>query len=177
MNHVIRPATLQDAPAIVEINCIGWETTYVNDAIGITREKMCSLLANTEERIEKTRQAIGNITWNDDGLWVAEADGKVVGFVRPRRDERGRYRVGALYVRPEAQGKGVGSLLLAQVKEFFYDHTISLEVATYNHRARRFYEQHGFQATGNLSEIVSNKDGVRLFAIPVEEMVWSATTK
>jgi len=177
MTISLRPATPSDAPAISRIQRLGWESTYINDAVGITREKMTALLANTEERIEKTRQTIADITWTKDGLWVAEDNGTVVGFVRPRMDDRGRHRVGALYVLPEAQGKGVGSLLLEKVKEFFHDHPISLEVATYNHRARRFYEQHGFQATGHLSEIETKKDGVRFFAIPVEEMVWKAPTE
>jgi ribosomal protein S18 acetylase RimI-like enzyme len=50
---------------------------------------------------------------------------------------------------PEFQGKGVGYSLWERVKEFFDPaKDIYLELATYNDKAKAFYERLGFVDTG-----------------------------
>lgn len=71
--------------------------------------------------------------WRDyDGaLRVAEADGRLVGFVA-----WSGAALHALYVLPDAAGAGVGSRLLAEAAE-----ASTLWVLEGNHAARRFYER------------------------------------
>jgi diaminopimelate epimerase len=73
----------------------------------------------------------------DREVWVAEEDGRIVGFAALTADE-----LSHLYVHPDAQGRGAGSALLAKAKErrpegfFFW-------VFQQNEEARRFYEARG----------------------------------
>ena len=55
-----------------------------------------------------------------------------------------------LYVHPEHQKQGVGSLLLAEVESAFPGvFSLQLEVIEVNQRAIRFYESKGFERTSN----------------------------
>ncbi len=51
-----------------------------------------------------------------------------------------------LYLHPDAQRQGIGSSLLATVREASPDQ-LTLHVFQRNDAARRFYEKHGFRAT------------------------------
>ena len=79
--------------------------------------------------------------WILDGrpIWVAERNGRVVGFAGLAAGE-----VTHLYVEPSAQGAGVGTSLLEHVKELS-DGRLELWVFQRNEGARRFYERHGFR--------------------------------
>lgn len=72
-------------------------------------------------------------------LWVAEGDGRVVGFAGLEGDE-----LSHLYVDPGAQGHGVGSELLDRAKALRPE-GLELWVFQKNDGARRFYERHGFR--------------------------------
>ena len=68
---------------------------------------------------------------------VAVRDGRIVGFIS---DEPGW--IENLYVAPDAVGSGVGSALLADVMAC--NDELDLWCFEQNHRARAFYEGHGF---------------------------------
>ena len=72
-------------------------------------------------------------------LWVAEEDGRVVGFTGLEGSE-----LSHLYVDPWAQDRGVGSALLDWAKSLRPE-GIELWVFQKNDGARRFYERHGFR--------------------------------
>ncbi|HYZ19497.1 MAG TPA: GNAT family N-acetyltransferase [Gaiellaceae bacterium] len=78
-------------------------------------------------------------------VWVAEEDGRLLGFVAIRRSRRNGWEVvEKLYVDPEAQNRGVGSALLDQAKALRPGGLV-LWVFQENTGARRFYERHGFR--------------------------------
>jgi len=78
-------------------------------------------------------------------VWVAEEDGRPLGFLAIRRSRTEGWEVlEKLYVDPEAQNRGVGSALLDQAKSLRPDGFV-LWVFQRNEDARRFYERHGFQ--------------------------------
>jgi ribosomal protein S18 acetylase RimI-like enzyme len=74
---------------------------------------------------------------------VAKSDGHIVGFSATTPES-----VGALYVRVDRIGQGIGSELLRLAKA---DSCGSLWLYTFarNARARRFYERHGFVAVAH----------------------------
>lgn len=70
--------------------------------------------------------------------WVWRQQGKVLGFASVMF---GGY-LGALFVRPEAQGQGIGSQLLSHCQEQFP--ALVLAVYCENKKAVAFYQRHGF---------------------------------
>ena len=119
---MIRRATLEDAAAIGEV--------FVR-----ARDEMTYLPRISDE----VRPQLGGWFLERAELWVAEEDGRVVGFAGVEGDE-----LSHLYVDPRAQGRGVGSALLEQAKSLRQD-GLELWVFQKNDGARRFYERHGFR--------------------------------
>ena len=73
-------------------------------------------------------------------VWVAELEGKVVGFISVNGQT-----VEHLYVHPDHQRRKIGTTLLDHARLLSPDR---LELYTFerNEGARRFYERHGFRA-------------------------------
>jgi GNAT superfamily N-acetyltransferase len=84
--------------------------------------------------------------------WLAEADGRILGFA-----QIGPGTLENLYVDPVAQRRGVGTALLDYVKERCPD-GFTFWVFQKNDGARRFYERHGCclveltDGTGNMEK-------------------------
>ena len=82
-----------------------------------------------------------------EALYRKEGD-RVVG-VCGARDKGSLVHLGSLYILPDSQGKGIGSMLMQELLEWTGpDKTLSLHVATYNKNALSFYEKWGFEDTG-----------------------------
>ncbi|WP_440947394.1 N-acetyltransferase [Methanosarcina sp. T3] len=73
--------------------------------------------------------------------YVFEQEGKVAGFISLVGE-----RVCALFVAPEAQGRGIGKILLEHAKT--QKGRLSLKVYRDNKKATRFYERSGLKAVG-----------------------------
>ena len=71
--------------------------------------------------------------------WVADDAGRVSGFMARDKDW-----VTALYLAPDARGRGIGAALLMQAKAG--GDALQLWCFQNNAGARRFYERHGFVA-------------------------------
>ncbi|WP_374576443.1 N-acetyltransferase family protein [Phenylobacterium sp.] len=71
-------------------------------------------------------------------LWVAEGEGRILGYVAFKPGW-----IDQLYVAPEEQGRGVGPALLAKALEDGSERR--LWTFQKNARARAFYEQRGFR--------------------------------
>jgi len=89
---------------------------------------------------EEHRRFITEIIPADHELWVAEEDGRIVGFAAV-----GERTLGHLYVHPEYQNRGIGSRLLDKTKEL-HPHGFTLWTFPANEGACRFYERHGLRA-------------------------------
>lgn len=76
--------------------------------------------------------------FQENEVWVAEADGQIIGYVAFKPGW-----VSHLYVHPDHQAQGIGPKLLAKALE----DGAPRELWTFqqNDRARRFYEARGFE--------------------------------
>lgn len=91
-----------------------------------------------------------------ESMWVAEADGEIVGFASQgaARDEDladGTVELLTLYVVEDVLGTGVGSALTAAVEDEWRARGIELAVlwvAVDNQLGRAFYERHGWTPDG-----------------------------
>lgn len=122
----------------------------------LRREDIEEVIAIWHDSRKETHTAIGieterGVTLEDSGrifrehiasrcqIWVAQRDGRLLGFLAIR----GSY-IDRMYVRPDAQRRGAGAALLAKARDLS---PAGLELHTHqaNRRARDFYEKHGFQ--------------------------------
>ena len=88
-----------------------------------------------------------------DVLEIAESAGERCGLVlvRPAGVAGAPYIV-SIAVAPAFRGRGIGAALLEHVERTYRGRSrhLFLCVSSFNLRARRFYERHGFEAVGTL---------------------------
>lgn len=119
---MIRPLEAEDIPAILQIQ------------------------ASTPQAAQWERSAYENMGRAGATCWVAEADGKLAGFlvVRVAVDEM---EILNLAVDVDSRRKGIGRTLLRETVswgERMGAQQVFLEVRASNDAARKFYEKHGF---------------------------------
>jgi GNAT superfamily N-acetyltransferase len=96
--------------------------------------------AHTEDEV---RVWFEDVVLPEREVWVADDGGAVVGVLVLEEEW-----IDQFYVEPGRTGRGIGSLLMAAAKR---QRPSALRLWTFeaNARARRFYERHGFVATGS----------------------------
>lgn len=149
----LRPATLEDLPAIVEI--------YNATIPGRTATAQLEPVT-----VEERRPWFEASTPDRRPLWVAEQDGEVVGWVGLSDfHERAAYAATAqvsIYLREDQRGQGLGGRMLEFAMEgsraIGVTHLIGL-VFAHNTASLRLFERHGFERWGFMPEI-ADMDGV-----------------
>jgi|ERR1700757_4252885 len=148
---VVEPAKPEDAADIYNVQRLTWIATYPNERVGISVDDVRARVEGKngeliDKQVNRWRETINQ----SRQLSVARMNGKVVGFVAPFFDEQAQQkRVGALYVLPDVQGKGVGQALMTAALQYLgRDDDIYLHVASYNDDAINFYKKQGFVMTG-----------------------------
>lgn len=91
----------------------------------------------TQEFLDLERQNIPNLYLPNAETWVFEDEGRVVGFVALLGNE-----VGAIFVNPNQQRRGVGRQLMDKAKELRGE--LVVEVFKANTMGRAFYAKYGF---------------------------------
>ena len=120
----IRRASPEDATSVTEV--------YLT-----SRRHAGVLMPRPVHTDDEVRAWFAGTVLVEQDCWVAERDGKVVGLAVLRGTS-----LDHLYVRPEAQRRGIGSQLVKHVKR--QRGRLRLHTFESNHPARAFYEKHGF---------------------------------
>ena len=120
---ILRPATAEDAAAIAVVH---------RTAMRVSLPFLPELHTAAEDFAYFSERFLPGNT-----IWVAERDGKVVGYIGFDPDW-----INHLFVHPDAQRQGLGPQLLAKALED--GRTRRLWTFQQNTRARRFYEARGF---------------------------------
>lgn len=140
---LVRPAVESDVEAIREVGHRTWPATYGaiagDDYVAQGLQRWWS----AEAVLESVRRG---------GVFVAEADGEVVGMASFSLHE-GRPYLWKLYVRPDRQGLGAGSALLAAVIDALPPGStrLGLDHVDGNEQAAAFYRAKGFVPTGRMA--------------------------
>ncbi len=121
-NAMLRNATPADQAPVLEVFLAAWTQLYSDRGFEIDKGDLPSL------RIDATK--------------VAVIDGEIVGFIRLNEEKDLLERI---YVTPEHQHEGVGSLLIDAAQELG---ARELWVDEGNLKSRKFYENHGWSASG-----------------------------
>ncbi len=87
--------------------------------------------------------------------WVYENEGRILGFVSLLGNE-----VGAIFVDPEHQRRGIGGRLMDKARELHGE--LELEVFKANGIGRAFYAKYGFEAIGERVDEEAGHEVLRL---------------
>jgi len=157
MKVTIRKSVPNDVYEIREIQRITWPITYPNSQKGITKSDIQKKFEIDEtpegkKKIEERKKYYKN---KHIRIWVAQAEDKVIGYCMTMK-EKEYGRVGAIYVLPNYQGRGVGELLIRKALKWLGGKkNIMINVARYNKQAIAFYEKFGFVKTGKAGALDS----------------------
>jgi [ribosomal protein S18]-alanine N-acetyltransferase len=128
---ILRPARESDLPVLIELARRSWLSAFADSA---PAEFVREWLARDFERDWYARH------WRS--MTVAEAGGIVLGLVQPMNDE-----INGLWVDPAAQGRGIGSMLLAhgeaEIAAAGYWRAW-LSCSGFNPKALHFYRTRGY---------------------------------
>lgn len=169
---LIRSAIAPDASAIARVHIAAWRSAYAE----LFPEEFLSGLSHEQ----RESQWVSNLQGTATTTSVAEEDGSVVGFVSfgpARDDDCDPERVAeiiAIYVSPDAWGKGIGGRLFdfaitALTQRSF--EVVTLWVLEDNGQARRFYEHRGFALDGRTSQ---NTLGLPLKVVRYRRLIQAA---
>jgi GNAT superfamily N-acetyltransferase len=146
----IRPASIDDAHAIAEVHVESWQSSYR----GIFPDALLDGL-RVEQREPFWRDSLATQEPPAAIIMVGcDADGRVVGFISGGKERTGQLgcdgELYAIYLRQEAQRKGLGALLVRQlVHELVARGFGSMAVWVLElNPARRFYESLGGKLIG-----------------------------
>lgn len=138
MSITIRKMQYADTKQVQNIAKTTWNATYE----GIIPLEVQNNFLNSAYNDEGMKQRLERSI-----LYVAEVNGKVVGFANysPVRDG-GNVELAAIYLNPEFQGKGIGTALLQQaINELEGTKEIYINVAKENKIGMTFYEAKRFE--------------------------------
>lgn len=170
---VVEAAVPADAEVLRHIQAETWYATYVSAEHGVTQEGLKLFQDGEngergERRIASWRNQIATAGDSTHAVFMARTGGRAVGFIAPSF-MNGQWRVGALYVLPEAQGAQAGSALMRRALQWLGGgRDLYCHVAEYNDRAIRFYRRFGFELTGRRFDDADSPPGAR---IPELEML------
>jgi ribosomal protein S18 acetylase RimI-like enzyme len=154
---MIRPATIDDAPALAEIHVQAWLETYTGL---IPHEVMAGITVDARERQWRFTFE------HDNAVLIAELEGKAVGFssIGLPRETGADIELFTLYLLKAFQGRGIGRSLWDAALEAAKARgakTLRLWVLETN-PTRGFYERVGGMLEGRKTDVVR---GVELIEV------------
>lgn len=134
MKIKIRKSFPNDVYGIREVQRVTWLKTYPSSEEGITVEDIIKKfeIDKTHEGKKKIEERKKKYQDRNVGIWVAETGDKIISFCMAIK-EGGHNRIGAIYVLPTHQRRGLGKLLIEEALVWLGDkRDILINVARYN---------------------------------------------
>ncbi|MFL0583177.1 GNAT family N-acetyltransferase [Solibacillus silvestris] len=135
---IIRKMHVEDIPQVQDVAKKSWNATYEGIIPFEIQEKFLKVAYNNDRMKQRLERSF---------LFVAEIDSNVVRFANfsPVNDE-GKAELGAIYLYPEYQGKGIGSALFQKgINELEGVEEIYINVERDNEIGKSFYDAKGFR--------------------------------
>jgi GNAT superfamily N-acetyltransferase len=145
---LVYPATERDVPALRALGVRTWRATYEGVLDGAAVERGIEELFNEYSLGAAVR---------DGRMLAAFRDGILVGLLEFDRVDDSRTMVWKLYVDPDAQGRGIGGILLERLLQAATTPEIRAEHDERNVAAGAVFTEFGFA----VDEVVEEGGGVR----------------
>ncbi len=148
MEPVIRSFCPDDLEAIKAITIEGFEGVSVEHGI----ELQFGEIAGHDWRWRKARHVDDDVKEHADGIFVAEVDGEILGYISTRLDpEAGKGRIPNLAVAASARGQGIGRKLIGHALDYFRTEGMGvavIETMASNPIGQSLYPSCGFEEVG-----------------------------
>ena len=146
MSYSIRPYQSADLEAIKVITLVGFAGVSLDHAL---EEKLGGELAGHDWRWRKARHIDDDVAAHAEGIFVAEAEGEVLGYISTVLDrEAGKGRIPNLAVAASARGQGIGRALIGRARDYFRRENLAYAVSETldsNPIGQTLYPATGFQ--------------------------------
>ena len=134
---MIRKMTIEDIPQVQLVARTSWHYTYDGIIPRPIQDNFLATAYNNENMVRRVERS---------QAFVALVEGQVVGFSNfSYVNNDGKSELAAIYLIPEAQGKGLGTKLLEQGLTLPNVQAIELSVEKDNVSGMNFYRAKGFQ--------------------------------
>lgn len=149
MRFQVRDMKEEDIKGVQQVAKTSWNDTYKGIIPAHIQESFLNSAYSDE--MMKRRLAVSS-------LYVAEADGHVAGFANfSKVKEEGEVELGAIYLLPEHQGKGIGTALLNEgINNAQHASKVFVNVEKENETGVTFYKAKHFKT---LSEFEDDLEG------------------
>jgi ribosomal protein S18 acetylase RimI-like enzyme len=149
MNFTIRKIQIEDIQQVQQVAKISWNSTYEGIIPFAIQESFLNSAYNDEMMKRRIEHSI---------IFVSEVDEEIVGFANfSPVNEGGEVELGAIYLYPQCQGKGIGTALLKEgIKNLEGVKEIFINVEKENKIGTTFYKAKGFDV---VTEFDDNFDG------------------
>lgn len=145
---LVVPATERDVPALRALGVRTWRATYEGVLPGAEVERGVAELFNAYSLAAAVREG---------RMLAAFRDGLLVGLLEFDRVDEPRTMIWKLYVDPDAQGRGIGGLLLERLLQSATTPEVRVEHDERNAGAAAFFTGFGFA----VDDVVDEGDGTR----------------
>ena len=146
MSYSIRTYQSADLEAIKVITLVGFAGVSLDHAL---EEKLGGELAGHDWRWRKARHIDDDVVMHAEGVFVAEAECGVVGYISTALDrEAGKGRIPNLAVAVGARGEGIGRALIEHALDYFRRNNLAyavIETMESNPIGQTLYPASGFQ--------------------------------
>ncbi len=160
----ISKPTQSDAEGMNEVIKSSWYATYITPEIGVTKEDIDAMYAQSEkQQIETFRKRAESPNENDITL-IAKDEERVVGIIRlVILDDH--IRVRTLYVHPEFTGKGIGTMLWNDAQRYLPSDKKIIAFPAEHTKSIDWYKKVGFVETG---EHHTNSEAMPISGTPLK---------
>jgi ribosomal protein S18 acetylase RimI-like enzyme len=163
----LRTATKDDIPAVRELLVETWHSTF-DDVFGVETVNAITDKWHSVEALKKQlSKPYSEFVLADDGS-------DLHGMAFASQSDQTFASLHQLYVRPECQAKGVGSLLLVEIESAFPNaRKLKLEVIEKNAKALRFYESRGYARAGRTENWGEPDSGIAVLTMEKALADWT----